>query len=284
MRQALYAALPVFAVLLLGGCAPAVVPGRTSDVPLNTPVPGTPLPTVAAAGPNELTVAVAANFQLAMHELAPKFEQAAGVKLKLVYGASGTFYQQIQNGAPFDVFFSADMDFPKRLADAGQGVRESVKPYAAGTLVLWAPRTTAVDVEKQGMEALAQPAVRKIALANPATAPYGAAAVAAMKQVGLYDSLQRRIVLGENVAQAAQFAQTGAADIAFLALSQALDPALKDAGRYWVAPQTMYPRIEQGVVIVKASKQPANAAKLIAFVTGAEGMAVLQRFGYEAPG
>ncbi len=270
--------------LLLCGCTPSVAPGRTSDAPLNTPGPGTPSPTVPAAGPGELTVAVAANFQPAMQDLAPKFEQATGVKLKLISGASGAFFQQIQNGAPFDLLFSADMDFPKRLADAGQGVRESVKPYATGKLVLWAPRTTAVDVEKQGLEALAQPVVRKIALANPATAPYGAAAVAAMKQVGLYDSLQRRMVLGENVAQAAQFAQTGAADIAFLALSQALDPVLKDAGRSWLVPQTMYPRIEQGVVIMKASKQQANAAKLIAFVAGAEGVAVLLRFGYEAPG
>src|SRR5262249_16706677 len=147
-------------------------------------------------------------------------------------------------------FFSADMEYPRRLIEQGLAPRESAFVYAVGHLVVWVPRDSPLDIEKLGMQALLDPSVRKIAIANPRHAPYGRAAEAALKTAGLYDKLRERLVFGDNVAQTAQFVQTGSADAGLIALSLALAPTLRTSGHYWKIPMDLYPRMEQGGIIL----------------------------------
>src|SRR5258708_7567105 len=160
-------------------------------------------------GAPELVVAAAADLSTVLKELGEGFEKKTGVKVSLSFGASGALTQQIQNGAPFDLFFSADMDYPRQLIAAGDADGASLYQYAVGKLVLWVPADSSLDVEHQGMNILLDPSVKKIAIANPQHAPYGRAAVAALKHAGLYDRIIARLVLGENVSQAAQFVEVG---------------------------------------------------------------------------
>src|SRR5206468_1981987 len=162
---------------------------------------------------------------------------------------SGAITQQIQNGAPFDVFFSADMDYPKQLIAVGAAEAGSLYEYAVGKLVLWIPADSPLDVRK-GMDLLLDPSVKKIAIANPQHAPYGRAAVAALKHAGLYDRIADRIVMGENVSQAAQFVESGNAQAGFIALAHADSPAMRGRGKYWQLPADYYPALAQGAVVL----------------------------------
>jgi molybdate transport system substrate-binding protein len=231
----------------------------------------------------ELTVAAAADLNSALMEIAASFKKQTGITVKLSFGASGALAQQIQNGAPFDLFFSADMDYPRQLAAAGQAEASSLYRYAVGGLVLWVPADSPLDVEHKGMNVLADPAIKKIAIANPQHAPYGRAAVAAMKHVQLYDQVSDRLVMGENVSQAAQFVESGNAQVGFVALAHVTSPAIQGKGRYWQIPAEAYPPLEQGLVIISRSRRKKQAAAFVEYIKTAESAKVFSRYGFGLP-
>jgi molybdate transport system substrate-binding protein len=233
----------------------------------------------------EVSVAAAADLRFALDEVVAEFEKAhPDIKVTVTYGASGNFFAQLSNRAPFDMFFSADVEYPRQLVEEGLADKDSQFTYAVGHLVVWVPKGSPLDVEKLGAKALLDPSVRKVAIANPKHAPYGRAAEAALKSLGVYEQLKDRLVLGENVAQAAQFAESGSADAGVFALSLALAPALRDRGRYWEVPLDAYPRLEQGAVVLSWAKDRAAADALCTYVKGPDGRAVLLRFGFVLPG
>ena len=178
-------------------------------------------------------VAAAADLKFALDEINTAFRaKHPDITVQVSYGSSGNFFAQLSNRAPFDMFFSADVDYPRQLIAQGLAAKETEFLYAVGRLVVWVPRTSALDLTRLGIHALADPSIRKIAIANPKHAPYGRAAEAAMKTLGVYEAVRERLVYGENIAQTAQFVQTGAADIGIIALALAVAPALKDEGRF----------------------------------------------------
>ncbi len=228
----------------------------------------------------ELLVAAAADLNPALHDIAQRYEKKTGTRIKLSFGASGALTQQIENGAPFDLFFSADMDYPKHLIADGQADAASLYQYSLGKLVLWVPSNSPLDLEHQGMAVLLDSSVKKIAIANPEHAPYGRAAVAALKHAGLYDRLSDRFVMGENVSQAAQFAESGNAQAGFVALAHALSPAVKSLGKFWVVPADYYPPLEQGVVILSRSEHKKEAADFLQYLKTKDASEVLRKYGF----
>lgn len=237
---------------------------------------------VEAAG-RELNVAAAADLSAALPALAAGYEKSSGVTLKLSFGASGALTQQIENGGPFDIFFSADMDYPKQLIAEGEADGSTLYRYAVGQLVLWVPASSPLDIEHKGMDVLIDPAVTKIAIANPQHAPYGRAAVAALRHFGMYEKVQSRLVLGENISQAAQFVESGNAQVGFVALAHALAPAMQGKGRYWKIPVDAYPALDQGAVVISSSPRRQDAAAFLDYMKGAEAKAVLKRYGFTSP-
>ena len=231
------------------------------------------------AAAQELTVAAASDLQFAMQEISARFEKQQGKSVKVVYGSSGNFFQQIQNGAPFDLFFSANLDYAKRLEAASLAEPGSLYEYAIGKIVLWVPSDSKLDL-KNGIQALLDPSVRKIAIANPAHAPYGQAAVAAMKKENVYERLSGKLVLGENISQAAAFVLSGSADAGIVALSLALSPNMKDKGRYIEVPAADYPPIEQACVVLKTSKNKELAQAFLEFVKSPAVAELLRSFGF----
>jgi len=231
----------------------------------------------------EIVVAAAADLSTALQEISDSYEHKTGVKVKLSFGASGALTQQIRNGAPFDVFFSADMDYPQQLVAAGEADGATLYQYAVGKLVLWAPADSPLDLEHKGMDALLDPSVKKIAIANPQHAPYGRAAVAALRHFGLYDRISDRLVLGENVSQAAQFAESGNAQAGFVALAHAVAPAMKGKGKYWEVPAESYPVLAQGVVLVSHSQHKKEAVEFVEFIKTKEAADVLRKYGFTVP-
>ena len=229
-----------------------------------------------------ITVAAAADLQAAMPELVAQYQKASGKNVQVVYGSSGNFYQQIQNGAPFDLFFSANLDYAKRLDAAGLAEPGSLYEYAIGRIVLWVPSDSKIDVQ-DGLKSLLPASVRKIAIANPEHAPYGVAAVAALKKENLYDALKDRFVLGENISQTASFVLGGSADAGIVALSLALSPNMKEKGRYYEIPAADYPPIEQAAVIVKASQKKPDARSFLAFLKSSQARDVLKAYGFASP-
>jgi molybdate transport system substrate-binding protein len=235
-----------------------------------------------ARAADEITVAAAADLTFAFKDVAAKFRAQTGDTVKLSFGSSGNFFAQIQNGAPYDIFFSADLSYAKKLEDAGLIEPGSLYKYAVGKIVLWVPNDSRLDVSK-GLSVLTDPAIHKIAIANPEHAPYGRAAVAALKHDGIYDAIKDKIVLGENISQTAQFVQSGNADIGIIALSLALAPTMKHKGKYFEVPADDYPPIEQAAVIIKSSKKIDLAKKFLAFVKQPEATEILQRYGFVVP-
>jgi len=231
----------------------------------------------------ELLVAAAADLTPALNDIAQQFEQQHGLKVKVSFGASGALTQQIQNGAPFDLFFSADMDYPRQLISQGQADSDSLYEYSLGKLVVWVPAASPLDIEHKGLSTLLDPSIMKIAIANPQHAPYGRAAVAALKHAGLYDRLADRLVLGENVSQAAQFAESGNAQAGFVALAHALSPNVKGTGRFWVVPADYYPPLEQGVAVISRSKHKKEAAEFLEYLKSKEVSEVLRKYGFTLP-
>jgi molybdate transport system substrate-binding protein len=175
------------------------------------------------------------------------------------------------------------MDYPRRLIDEGLARPESAFQYAVGHLVLWVPKQSSIDVEKLGIQAVLDPSVRKIAIANPRHAPYGRSAEAALHSSGVHDRIKDRLVLGDNIAQAAQFVASGTAEIGLIALSLALAPDLRDQGRYWELPLDAYPQLEQGGVILNWAEDLESAHLLCTFLKEPEGKEILHRYGFMLP-
>ncbi|MGA9392203.1 MAG: molybdate ABC transporter substrate-binding protein [Candidatus Sulfotelmatobacter sp.] len=242
---------------------------------------GISIPAIEAAD-HEVAVAAAADLSSALQEIAADYQKHSGVVVKLSFGASGVLTRQIQNGAPFDLFFSADMDYPHQLIADGQAEGATLYRYAVGQLVLWVPRDSPLDVENKGMDVLLDPSVKKISIGNPQHAPYGRAAVAALKHYGLYENVSDRLVLGENVSQAAQFVESGSAQAGFVALAHAVAPAMQGKGKYWIVPAEAYPPLDQGVVLISRSSHKQDALAFLDYVKSAEVAALLQRYGFTA--
>ncbi len=233
-----------------------------------------------AAAPRQVTVAAAADLQFALAEVRTAFLRThPGVAVSISYGSSGTFFAQITQGAPFDLFLSADEDYPRRLVEAGLADRASAFRYSRGRLVLWVPKDSPIPLERLGLRAVLDPAARKVAIANPRHAPYGRAAEAALRGAGLLEGVAPRLVFGENIAQTAQFVQSGAADLGILALSLAKAPALA-AGRSVEVPLDAYPPLFQGGVLLAHGRANGDARAFWAFLQGPEGAALLARYGF----
>lgn len=229
-----------------------------------------------------LAIAAASDLQTALPVIAAQFEQDTGRRVTLTFGSSGNFFAQIQNGAPFDVFLSADVDYPKRLDEAGKIETGTLYQYARGHLVLWTRNDSGIDV-RSGLTVLLDERVRRIAVANPEHAPYGRAAVAALRHEGVYERVIEKCVFGENISQAAQFTQSGSADVGMLALSLALSPALKDAGRYVEIPESWYPPIDQVAAVLATSLQKPLARQFIEYLKSPASVRTLQSYGFAVP-
>jgi molybdate transport system substrate-binding protein len=234
------------------------------------------------ASAQTLTVAAASDLQSALPVIAAQFEKDTGQKVALTFGSSGNFFAQIQNGAPFDVFLSADIDYPRRLEDAGFAERASLVEYARGRIVLWTRRDSGIDVTP-GLRVLTDSKVRRIAIANPEHAPYGRAAVAALRGEHLYESVRSKFVMGENISQAAQFAQSGSADVGIIALSLALTPTLNSSGSYVDVPDNLYPPIQQAGVVIAASQHKTMARQFIEMLKKPDVAQILQSYGFAVP-
>jgi molybdate transport system substrate-binding protein len=239
----------------------------------------------SAAVAGEVRVAAAADLKFALDDVLKGFrERRPDIDVKVTYGSSGNFFAQLTNRAPFDLFLSADVDYPRKLAAQGFADPGSEFLYAVGHLVVWVPKASPLAVERLGAAALLEPAARKIAIANPKHAPYGRAAEEALKSLHIYDQVKDRLVLGDNIAQTAQFVQSGAADVGIIALSLALAPTLRDAGRYWEVPPGAHARLEQGGVILSWAQDRPAAEALRTYLLGGEARAVLKRYGFVLPG
>ncbi len=237
----------------------------------------------ASASGEELTIAAASDLNFAFKTLVVDFERATGTHVRLSLGSSGNFFSQIQHGAPYDLYFSADVRYPQKLEQTGHAAPGSLYKYAVGRIVVWTPASSPVRVSQAGMDALLAPSIKKIAIANPKHAPYGRAAIAAMEHFTVYDRVKEKLVLGENISQAAQFVESGAADIGIVALSLALAPAMKNAGEYWEIPAGAHPSLEQGAVILADARNPLAAKAFLDFLKGPEGRQVMAGYGFVLP-
>ena len=225
-----------------------------------------------------LSIAAAADLQFALQDASGEFHKAhPGIELRIVYGSSGNFYTQIRSRAPFDVFLSADVQYPRQLVQEGLARADSLFVYAVGRLAVWVPASSRLDPAT----ALRDSSVRHLAIANPQHAPYGRAALAALRSMGAYGSVERKLVLGENISQTLQFVQSGAADAGVVALSLAVAPAVRGQGRYWEVPIETYPKMEQGGAILKES---AAARQFRDWMLAPPGRALLKQYGFYLPG
>jgi molybdate transport system substrate-binding protein len=230
----------------------------------------------------DIRVAAAADLQFAMQDIAAQFQKQTGKSVEVIYGSSGNFFQQLQNGAPFDIFFSANLDYAKKLEAAGLTEPGSYYQYAKGKIVIWVPKESKLKLSS-GLEALLDPSVKKVAVANPEHAPYGQAAVAAMQKEGVYDKVKTKLVLGENISQTASFVISGSADVGIVALSLALSPNMKDKGRYFEIPTGEYPPMEQACVILSSSKNKEAARQFLGFIKTPPMGELLEKYGFDVP-
>jgi molybdate transport system substrate-binding protein len=234
------------------------------------------------AGAETLLVAAASDLSYCMDELKAAFaRQAPQAELKISVGASGNFFTQIRNGAPFDVFLSADMAYPAQLAKDGAADGATLRPYALGRIVLWSldPR---FDL-KLGMAVLRDSRMKRVAIANPAVAPYGRAAKAALEAAGAWQAVQPKLVIGENIAQAVQFVQTGNAQIGIVSYASVLSPRLKGSGSYYLIDDAGMAPIEQGAIVTAHGKTNPLAARFVQFLSSPAARAILQRHGFGLP-
>lgn len=235
-----------------------------------------------AAHAGTLLVAAASDLVYCIGELGAAFsKEVPGAEVKVSTGASGNFFAQIKRGAPFDVFMSADMDYPRRLAREGAADAASLAPYAVGRLAVWT-LDARFDV-RQGMRVLADRRLARLAIANPDVAPYGRAARDALVRHGLWDALQGKLVIGENVAQAAQFVQTGNAQLGIVSLATVVSPRLKGVGRYYLVPEDGIAPIEQGAIVTRHGRTNPLAARFVRFLQSERAQAILVRGGFALP-
>lgn len=234
-------------------------------------VAGTP------AWAEQALVAVAANFVPPFREIAIEFEHSTGHQLQIVGGSSGNFYSQIKNGAPFDIFFSADAERPHLLEDEGLGVKDTRVTYAIGRLVLWSPDADFI----KGEETLRVNTIKRLAIANPKTAPYGLAATQTLQKLDLWERLQPHIVMGENIGQTMGFIESGNVQLGFVALSQVMSPKVKGQGSRWDVPTNLHEPIRQDVILLTKGKENQAAKALIEFMSSPQAKKIIERYGYE---
>ena len=227
---------------------------------------------------DEVKVAVAANFTAPIQALAPAFEQATGHKLVASFGATGQFYAQIKNGAPFDVFLSADDSTPAKLESEGDTVPGSRFTYAIGSLVLWSADASYLNGSDAALRA---GQFKHLSIANPKAAPYGLAATQVLDKLGLSDAVKSKLVEGQNITQAHQFVSTGNAELGFVALSQVYKDGKVTSGSAWIVPDDMYDPIKQDAVILKQGANNPAAAALVEYLKGPEAAKVIKSFGYK---
>lgn len=231
-----------------------------------------------AAWADEVQVAVAANFASPMQQIAASFEKETGHKALISTGATGKFYAQIKNGAPFQVLLAADDDTPAKIEAEGLGVKGSRFTYAVGRLVLWSAKEGFVD---DGGKVLQSGSFNKVAIANPKLAPYGAAAVETLKHLDLFSAVEPKFVQGENIAQTYQFAASGNADLGFVALSQVMKDGKLTSGSAWVVPSDLHAPIRQDAVLLTPGADSAAAKALLKYLQGDAARAVIRSFGYD---
>jgi molybdate transport system substrate-binding protein len=229
----------------------------------------------------EVNIAAAADLRFAMDSLVTIFcRDNSDVRIKVTYGSSGNFFEQIRNGAPFDLFFSADVDYPRQL-EAQHLAASTIHLYGKGQLVVW---SRMLDPNAEKMNTLLNVAVKKIAIANPAHAPYGKRAEESLHYYNLYDKVKDKLVIGENIAQTAQYAQSGAAEVGIIALSLALSPALEQSGgKYWLIPAEAHQPLLQGFILLPHSKDNDGAARFAVFCGAEKAAAILHGFGFAKP-
>lgn len=232
---------------------------------------------VAASGEDYVTVAVASNFASTARDISAQFSQESGFRVRITTASTGKLYAQIVNGAPFDILLAADAARPLRLETGGAGVRGTRFTYALGALVLWSRQ--ADDCR----EALQRADGGRIAIANPETAPYGAAAKSFLQQSGLWDSIGDRLVVGENISQTLQFAASGNAELGFIARAQLRTPSLPPASCSWPVPETMHAAIEQQAILLQRGAGTQGAEAFLRFLRGEAGRAIILRHGYGLP-
>ena len=230
----------------------------------------------------EITIAAASDLQFALQDVAARFQKETGHSVKLIFGSSGNFFTQIQNGAPFDLFFSADVDYPNKLEAAGLAEPGTLYRYANGKIVLWVLKDSPLNLDR-GLSVLLDPGIKKIAIANPQHAPYGRAAVAALQHEKLYDQVAGKFVLGENISQTASFAVSGSADVGVIALSLAVASSMKDRGRFVEVPTEAYPPIQQAAIVLKSSKQKETARQFLAFLKTPANQELMRSYGFTIP-
>jgi molybdate transport system substrate-binding protein len=258
--------------------------GKTSGIALAATLFAVACGSRGAPGAKIVRVAAAADLRFALDELTVSFKRAhADIDLSVSYGSSGSFFAQLLNRAPFDVFLSADVVYPRQLAARGLTLPDSEFTYAVGRLVLWTRADAPVDVAG-GLSALHDARVRHVAIANPEHAPYGRAAEAAMRSAGVFDRVAPKLVFGDNVSQALQFVQSGAADAGIVALSLALSPPIRREGRFVEIPPESYPPIEQRGAILSWAADADAARRFRTFMISADARAVLNRYGFSLPG
>lgn len=268
-RAAHLAALATATAVMLAGCASSdAAPGAAGR---------------GDAFPRTVSIAAASDLKFALEEIVGLVERDdPGLSVTTTYGSSGTFLSQILNGAPFDLFLSADLAYPRELVAEGLATEDDLFPYAVGRLVLWTAEDARLD-PAVGLAALADPDVRRVAIANPAHAPYGVAAVEALRSAGVFDAVESKLVLGENVAQAAEFVQSGNADAGIVALSLVKSDPLRDVGSWTEVPLDAYPRLDQGGVVLASARDPQAARLVRDAMLGPESAAILSRYGFSLP-
>jgi molybdate transport system substrate-binding protein len=241
-------------------------------------LPALPAPLLAAP----LLIAAAADLSYCIDDIAAAFrKEVPDAEIKISTGASGNFFAQIRNGAPFDAFLSADVDYPRQLARLGAADGNTLTRYAIGHIVLWSPDPR-FDVDK-GLALLRDPRITRVAIANPATAPYGRAAKSALERDGLWEAVQSKLVIGENIAQASQFVQTGNAQVGLVSLASLRSPKLAGVGRYMLVPDTALAPIEQAAVVTKHGADNPLAARFVLFLGSPAARAILERNGFSIP-
>ena len=236
---------------------------------------------VSTAHAEKITVAAAADLKFAMGEIVTGFNKNhAGNEVQVVYGSSGKFHTQIQQDAPYDLFFSADIAYPRELAKQGMAASE-VKPYAVGRIVLWSAE---IDATKMTLTNLTDSKITKIAIANPKHAPYGKRAEEALRSAGLWEKVQPKLVFGENISQAAQYVQSGNAQVGIIALSLALNPELSKYGGHYLIPDTMHNPLEQGFIITKLGAKKPLVKEFAEYMGSKLARAIMTKYGFVLPG
>jgi molybdate transport system substrate-binding protein len=235
----------------------------------------------ATAHAERVTVAAAADLKFAMDEIVANFRKANALdEVEVIYGSSGRLHAQIQQGAPYDLYFSADIAFPRELAKAGFAASE-VRPHAHGRIVLWSTR---LDAGKMTLQDLADPRITRVAIANPRHAPYGKRAEEALRAAGLWERVEPKLVYGENIAHAAQFVQTGAAQVGIIALALAVHPELTTQGSHSLIPDKLHAPLEQGFIITRRAARSDLARRFADYMGSAPARAVMVRYGFALPG